>query len=150
MSDIVIEKFSEYTPELVGRVLQMEQKVFDPPLSEEIVSKELEGRKDILALFASSQGVYCGYKVGFQHSPEIFYSWIGGVVTSYRRLGIATRLMETQHTMVKAMGYKFVRTSTKNKYREMLLLNIKFGFDITGVQKKLRENDLSIVLEKEL
>ena len=150
MSDIVIEKFSEYTPGLIARVLQMELKIFDPPLSEEAVSKELEGRKDILALFASSQGVCCGYKIGFHHSPEIFYSWIGGVAVNHRRRRIATLLMETQHAMVKAMGYKFVRTSTKNKYREMLLLNIKFGFDVTGVQKKLREKDLSIVLEKEL
>lgn len=127
MSDIVIARFSEYTPELVARVLLMEQKIFAPPLSEEIVSKELEGRKDLLALFASSQGVWCGYKIGFQHSPEIFYSWIGGVLVTHQRRGIATRLLETQHAMVKAMGYKFVRTSTKNKYREMLLLNIKHG-----------------------
>lgn len=150
MSDIVIEKFTEYTPELVARVLEMEQKVFDPPLSEEIVSKELEGRKDILALFAFSQDVCCGYKIGFQHSPEIFYSWVGGVIAAHRRQGIATRLLETQHAMVKAMGYKFVRTSTRNKYRDMLLLNIKLGFDVTGVRKKLRDKDLSIVLEKEL
>ena len=133
MSDIVVEKFSEYTPELVARVLEMEQKVFDTPLSEEIVSKELEGRKDILALFAFSQDVCFGYKVGFMQSSEIFYSWIGGVVPSHRRLGIATRLMEIQHSTAKAMSYKFVRTSTRNKYREMLLLNIKFGFDVTGV-----------------
>ncbi len=150
MSDIIIEKFSKYAPELIARVMQMEVQIFDPPLSEKIVSKELEGRKDILALFASSQGVCCGFKIGFQHSPEIFYSWIGGVVVTHRQRGIAALLMETQHSMAKAMGYKFVRTSTRNKYREMLLLNIKFGFDITGVQKKLKEKDLSIVLEKEL
>ena len=150
MSDIVIEKFSEYTPELVARVLEMEQKVFDSPLSEEIVSKELEGRQDIIALFAFSQDVCCGYKIGFKQSSEIFYSRIGGVVPSYRRLGIATKLMEIQHSIVKAMGYKFVRTSNRNKFREMLLLNIKFGFDVTGVQKKLRDNVISIVLEKEL
>ena len=150
MSEIIIEKFTKYTPELVARVLEMERKVFDPPLSEDIVSKELEGRKDILALFAFSEDVCCGYKIGFQHSPQIFYSWVGGVAPGYRRLGIATRLMETQHSMAKAMGYKYVRSSTRNKFREMLLLNIKFGFEITGVQKKLRDDVISIVLEKEL
>jgi GNAT superfamily N-acetyltransferase len=150
MSDIIIEKFSEYTPELIARVLEMEQKVFDSPLSEETVTKELEGRGDLLALFAFSQDVCCGYKIGFKQSSEIFYSWIGGVAPGYRRLGIATRLMETQHSMAKAMGYKYVRSSTRNKFREMLLLNIKFGFEITGVQKKLRDDVISIVLEKEL
>jgi GNAT superfamily N-acetyltransferase len=150
MSDIIIEKFLDYTPELVARILEMEQSVFDPPLSEEIVSQELEGRKDLLALFAFSQDICCGFKIGFQHSPEIFYSWVGGVVATHRRLGIATKLMKIQHAMVKDMGYKFVRTSTKNRYRDMLLLNIKFGFDVTGLQKKLREKDLSIILEKEL
>lgn len=150
MSDIVIENFSEYMPEFIARVLEMEQKVFDSPLLEETVSKELEGRRDLLALFAFFQDVCCGYKIGFKQSPEIFYSWIGRVAYNYRRLGIATKLMETQHFMAKSMGYKYVRTSTKNKYREMLLLNIKFGFDVTGTQQKLRDNVISIVLEKEL
>ena len=48
------------------------------------------------------------------------------------------------------MGFAYVRTSTKNKYREMLLLNIKAGFDVVGVQKKLKEAEQSILLEKAL
>src|SRR3712207_6730465 len=101
----------------------MAQKIFGPPLSEKIVSKELHGRKDILAPFDFPGGGCCGYKVGFGVSPEVFYSWVGGVVKGGRRQGIASRLMETQHAMAKALGYKFGRTSTSNKYREMLLLN---------------------------
>lgn len=55
-----------------------------------------------------------------------------------------------QHRAIKELGYTYVRTSTKNKYREMLLLNIKSGFDIMGTEKKLREAQQSILLEKEL
>lgn len=150
MSDILIDTFTQYSPELVTRIVEMEQKIFDPALSKEIISKELFDRKDILALFAIRQGVCCGYKIGFQYSPEIFYSWVGGVLPDHRGHGIATRLLETQHAMAKELGYKYVRTSTKNRYRDMLLLNIKLGFDVTGVQKKLREKELSIILEKEL
>lgn len=43
-----------------------------------------------------------------------------------------------------------LRTQTKNKYRDMLVLNIRAGFDVTGVYKKLREKHHGIILEKVL
>ena len=92
----------------------------------------------------------CGYKIGFQHAPDIFYSWIGGVHPQYRKREIATALMRKQHQLRKEMGYKYVRTHIKNRYRDMLLLNITHGFDIIGIQKKVRDTEHTIILEKEL
>jgi hypothetical protein len=58
--------------------------------------------------------------------------------------------MMKQHQLLKEMEYKYVRTHTKNRYRDMLLLNIKNGFDVIGVQKKVKDTEHSIILEKEL
>jgi len=74
----------------------------------------------------------------------------GGVVPRWRRRGIATTLMVRQHELAKNAGYSYIRTHTKNKYREMLLLNIRSGFQITGVYKSLKEVHLGVVLEKAL
>ena len=52
--------------------------------------------------------------------------------------------------LVKESRYKYIRTHTKNKYRDMLLLNIKHGFDVIGVQTKLKDTEPTIILEKEL
>lgn len=149
MSNISIDKISELTSPLLQDLYDLELEVFEKPISKDIITSKLKG-KTMLALIARQNGKAIGYKVGFEHSTEIFYSWIGGVVPESRRQGVASLLMDEQHKHLKGLGYKYVRTSTKNKYREMLLLNIKSGFDVTGVQKKLNEADHSIILEKEL
>ncbi len=147
---LVIKKSTALTEELLGVLLALEEKVFPSPLSREALRARLGDRKALVILVAWHGDTPCGYKVGFEESPEVFYSWVGGVAPQYRRLGIARKLLDEQHRVVKSMGFAYVRTSTKNKYREMLLLNIKAGFDVVGVQKKLKEAEQSIVLEKAL
>lgn len=38
--------------------------------------------------------------------------------------------MEKQHQYLKETGYKVVQTKTMNRWRNMLILNIKNGFDV--------------------
>ena len=51
---------------------------------------------------------------------------------------------------LKRLGYACVMTRTKNKYRDMLVLNIRLGFDLTGIYKALGEQDQGIILKKTL
>ncbi|GGE60173.1 GNAT family N-acetyltransferase [Priestia taiwanensis] len=90
-----------------------------------------------------------GYKVGYKLNQDTFYSWLGGVNPSYRGAGIASALMEAQHEYLWKKGYKVVQTKTMNRWRNMLILNIKSGFDIvhTYIDK---QNEVKIVLEKKL
>ena len=90
------------------------------------------------------------YKVGFEKTSRLYYSWIGGVIPKYRRRGIAEKLMKQQHELALKLNYKFVQTHTKNKFRPMLLLNIKNGFNIVGVYTSTHNNDQKIILEKTL
>jgi ribosomal protein S18 acetylase RimI-like enzyme len=90
-----------------------------------------------------------GYKIGYELTNEKFYSWLGGVHPDYRHLGVASMLMKIQHRYLKESGYKTVQTKTLNKWRSMLILNIKSGFDITETYTD-RHGKLKIVLEKEL
>ncbi|MDQ0225912.1 hypothetical protein J2S02_002256 [Metabacillus niabensis] len=57
--------------------------------------------------------------------------------------------MEMQHQWIKENGYSYVQTKTMNKWRSMLILNIKNGFDVidTYIDKKGLQK---IVLEKRL
>jgi hypothetical protein len=57
--------------------------------------------------------------------------------------------MEQQHQYLKENGYHIVQTKTMNKWRSMLILNIKSGFDIIetytndkGVHKIILEKNL--------
>lgn len=57
--------------------------------------------------------------------------------------------MKKQHHYLRETGYKVVQTKTMNKWRGMLVLNIKSGFDVVATctdEKGLHK----IILEKHL
>ncbi len=140
--------------QLNGGVLQtvalLDHGIFPSPFDEETFQRELRHRHNLCILVAAVDAVPCAYKIGFEQSPDVFYSFSGGVLPEFRRCGIARQLMERQHDFARALGYSVIRTQTRNKYREMLMLNIACGFDITGVALKSGDKHQSIILEKRL
>lgn len=115
---------------------------------EDLINKMVSKPK-LLVITAMDDKKVIGYKIGYELNKDKFYSWLGGVDINYRKSGIATKLMENQHLYLKANGYSIVQTKTMNKWRSMLVLNIKSGFDIieTYVDPKGLHK---IVLEKSL
>lgn len=99
----------------------------------------------LITAFIDSQPV--AFKLGYESTQKEFYSWLGGVVPEYRGLGIAADLMKTQHEWCRKNGYKKIQTKTQNRFRDMLLLNIRFGFDIVGYQLS-DEGGAKILLER--
>ena len=89
-----------------------------------------------------------GCKLGYERKPGHYYSWLGGVHPDYRGQGIAAELMRRQHAWCREQGYQRIRTQTYNRWRAMLLLNLRHGFDIIGTVQG--RHGLTIVLEKEL
>ncbi|MFC4411798.1 GNAT family N-acetyltransferase [Chungangia koreensis] len=130
---------------IMDGILKIHQEIFeDTTLPEKAESKE-----KILFFVAVEDGRVAGYKIGYEVTDDHFYSWYGAVNPEDRGKGIATELMKRQHTYLKDIGYKIVSTKTRNKWREMLILNIKHGFD---VMETFVDGDgiHRIVLEKQL
>lgn len=150
MNNLKILKFTSITDEFIDSIVELDRQIFNSPFSKEVILNEVDGRKDLLGLIAIDEDVPCGFIVGFQHSPKIFYNWIVGVHPDFRRRGVARFLMTEQDRILKTLEYKYIRTHTKNEYRDMLILSIKSGFDVIGTQKKTGETEHSIILEKEL
>ncbi len=99
-------------------------------------------------LLATAEGQVVGCKLGYERKPGHFYSWLGAVRADRRGQGIAGELMRQQHDWCRQHGYHTIRTQTYNQWRQMLILNLRFGFDIVGtVQGK---HGLTIVMEKNL
>jgi GNAT superfamily N-acetyltransferase len=104
---------------------------------------------DMLILIAYVNETPIGYKIGYAASETCFYSWIGGVLPAFRGHGIAAALMDAQHTWCHDKGYTHIKTKTLNRWREMLLLNLKKGFEITETFQG-EDGQLRIVLVKKL
>jgi ribosomal protein S18 acetylase RimI-like enzyme len=103
----------------------------------------------LLVLVASDNGKVVGFKVGYEQGANEFYSWIGAVDSAYRRQGIGSTLMTMQHDWLKQHGYSVVTTTTKNKWRNMLILNLRHGFDVIGTYTD-EKGEPKIILKKQL
>jgi GNAT superfamily N-acetyltransferase len=90
-----------------------------------------------------------GFKMGYEQNQFEFYSWLGGVIPEYRGLGIAGDLMAEQHRWCREQGYSKIKTKTQNRFMPMLILNLKNGFEIIGVDPTDKEG-LKIIMEKKI
>jgi ribosomal protein S18 acetylase RimI-like enzyme len=130
---------------LVG-IIDLHKSIFGE--SGDLVRK-MESKPTLLVNVAIKDHYVIGYKIGYELDKRKFYSWLGGVDVRFRGNGVASNLMEQQHLYLKKKGYHTVQTKTMNKWRSMLILNIKSGFDIMSTytnEKGLHK----IILEKKL
>jgi predicted GNAT superfamily acetyltransferase len=127
-------------------IIDLHKRIFGE--SDDLV-KKMESKPQLLVNVALNDSQVIGYKIGYELDKKIFYSWLGGVDPNFRGHGVALKLMEQQHQYLKESGYHIVQTKTMNKWRNMLILNIKSGFDIMSTytnEKGLHK----IILEKNL
>ncbi|MGX6443654.1 GNAT family N-acetyltransferase [Neobacillus sp. K501] len=132
--------------DVLNGILELHKDIFGT--TNDLINK-MASKPQLLVITAMDGKKVIGYKIGYAIDSNKFYSWLGGVDTNYRKHGIASVLMEKQHHYLKENGYKVVQTKTMNKWRKMLIINIKNGFDVIDTytdEKGLHK----IILEKNL
>ncbi|AIC92989.1 GNAT family N-acetyltransferase [Shouchella lehensis] len=113
------------------------------------LNERMDDKPNVDVQLAYENGTLIGFKIGYEQSPTTFYSWLGGVRSTSQGKGVALQLMRNQHAKAKEAGYKIVETKTMNRWRKMLLLNIRFGFNVTAVEES-QTGDGKIILQKAL
>jgi predicted GNAT superfamily acetyltransferase len=88
--------------------------------------------KRALILVAYHKETLVGFKIGHELSTTQFYSWLGGVHISYRRLGIAKKLLIQQEKWVAEQGYTHIYVKSMNQFPQMLTMLITNGYHICG------------------
>lgn len=101
----------------------------------------------ILGAYDGTQAV--GFKAGYEREGY-FYSWMGGVLPSHRRRGVALLLLQQQEAWAKNEGYPSITFKTRNSHRNMLLFAIGQDYHIIGVDEKKYAVDNRIWLKKVL
>lgn len=107
---------------------------FEGPPERAEYEKRLTGVPHLI-LVAYAEGQAVGFKVGYQRSGY-FYSWMGGVLPNFRRLGIAKALADYQEGWAKQNKYFSITFKTRNQHKTMLLFALKNGFDIIAFEEK--------------
>ncbi|MEL7121052.1 MAG: GNAT family N-acetyltransferase [Bacteroidota bacterium] len=116
------------------------------PLSE--YNKRLSGVRSLL-LGAYIDNQAAGFKIGYERE-DYFYSWMGGVVPQYRKMGVASQLAMHQEAWAHEQGFEAVVFKTRNHLTQMLLFALSNGFQIIDIQKKEQIADYRILLQKHL
>lgn len=110
----------------------------------------LKNHTQFYLCLASIENKFVGFKIGYEKDTWDFYSWLGGVLPEFRGVGLAQELMRIQHQWCESKGYKKISTKTQNRFKSMLLLNLKSGFQIIGTHRSEDGDGLKIILEKQL
>ncbi|WP_017436063.1 GNAT family N-acetyltransferase [Saccharococcus caldoxylosilyticus] len=133
--------------DVIEQIMNLYETIFQT--SSENIRNKMQKVDRLLVLVALDNGKVVGFKLGYEQGANEFYSWIGGVDSAYRRQGIGSTLMTMQHDWLKEHGYSVVTTTTKNKWRNMLILNLRHGFDIIGTYTD-EKGEPKIILKKQL
>ncbi len=135
-------------PEDVPLIASLYSQVFRPVHDAGFFKRRFLGRYNPLLLVASLDNNPVGFFTGFELKPTVFFSWLYGVLPDFRRLGIASQLMEAVHAWVLEHGYHSIRFECQNQHRPMLHLAIARGYDLVGIRWDPDREQNLIIFEK--
>ncbi len=114
----------------------------------EIYRRRLAGAS-ALVLIANVGDRPVGFKAGYDRFQDgSWYSWMGGVLESWRGQGIAQRLLEAQEAWVARQGYRLLYVKTRNQHKRMIAFLAMNGYDILRLEEKSTAEDSRILFGK--
>jgi GNAT superfamily N-acetyltransferase len=130
----IIGHYGHLEPNIMEEIWDLYQQIFQP--SEIDFYRRVERYKlhahHLYSSIALYDGKVVGFKLGYPEDNMMFYSWLGCVNPSFRKLGLGSKFMDIQHEYCRNNEFLWVYTTTRNKWKGMIDLNFRFGFQIIG------------------
>ena len=122
---------------------------FNSPYKIEEYKKRCTGK--YLALIGEIDNQSVGFKIGYDRLNDgRFYSWMGGVLPKFRRMGVACSLANFQEKWADENGFRSIILKTRQKYDEMIEFSLNRGFIITEETQIVLHEGTRIWMEKSL
>ena len=104
-----------------------------------------------LALIAEIDNQLVGFKIGYDRFKNgSFYSWMGGVLPRFGRMGVAYSLANFQEKWVDENRFSSIILKTRQKHDEMIAFSLNRGFIITEETQIIPAEETRIWMEKSL
>ena len=117
---------------ILNDVLCLIETLFVNNSNQTYIEKLQQARSPMIVISRSESEQILGFKIGYELSDSVFYSWLGGVLPEFRRKGIARSLLKNQHAWCIKNGYTLIRTKTQLHNYSMYNLNRSMGFHVIG------------------
>lgn len=137
-------------PGEIGMITDQYNRVFSPRKDEEFFRRRFQGRHNVSMLVAVLDETPVGFIIGFELMPSTYFCWLTGVLPEYRRMGIATQLMQAQQALAMEHNYTLLRFECQNQHRPMLHVAITEGYDLVGIRWDTSTAANVVIFEKEL
>jgi GNAT superfamily N-acetyltransferase len=147
MADAIVDIIDQ---EDMPVLVDLYNQIFRPPRNLDSFDRRFLGRHNVLRLVARVGREPVGFFLGFELKPTVFFAWFYGVLPSYRRLGIASQLMEAVHDWARDQDYEAIRFECHNQHRPMLHLAIAKEYDIVGMRWDPDRGENLVIFEKAL
>ena len=122
---------------------------FNSPYKIEEYKKRCTGK--YLALIGEIDNQSVGFKIGYDRLKDgSFYSWMGGVLPKFRRMGVAYSLANFQEKWAAENGFSSILLKTRQKHDEMIAFSLNRGFIITEETQIILDEETRIWMEKSL
>ena len=122
---------------------------FNSPYRIEEYKKRCAGK--YLALIAEIDNQLVGFKIGYDRFKNgSFYSWMGGVLPRFGRMGVAYSLANFQEKWADENGFSSIILKTRQKHDEMIAFSLNRGFIITEETQIILDEETRIWMEKSL
>ncbi len=103
---------------------------FNSPYKIEEYKKRCAGKYLVLIAEIDNQSV--GFKIGYDRfNNGSFYSWMGGVLPKFRRMGVAYSLANFQEKWATKDEFSSILLKTRQKHDGMIAFSLNRGFIIT-------------------
>ncbi|MBI4719560.1 MAG: GNAT family N-acetyltransferase [Planctomycetes bacterium] len=143
-------KIAVVGPGELGLVTELYNRVFNPPQVEEFFRRRFRGRHNVCMMVAVLDEQHAGFIIGFELMPTTYFSWMCGVVPEFRRMGIATQLIQAQTAWAQDHEYSTLRFECQNQHRPMLHVAIREGYDLVGIRWDTATADNVVIFERDL
>ena len=150
-STIQVEQLENIGDSVASKIFAVTQQI--PEFEAAYPPSEYFGRmngKKCLIQFAVLDQAIVGFKLGYEKTPTLFYSWMGGVLPHYRKMGVAKMLAKQQEQWAKQQGYTYIGMKTRNYLKNMLHFALSNDFYITDIETHPEPLNNRILLEKRL
>lgn len=108
-------------------------------------------REDLMMLLATIDGEPVGFKIGYRENRFVFYSAKGGVLSEYRRQGLARKMLYEMMSRSRERGYiRFAFDTFPNRHEGMTILGLQEGFRVVKADFNKTYKDWRLRLEKRM
>jgi len=120
---------------------------FNSPYKIEEYKKRCAGKYLVLIAEIDNQSV--GFKIGYDRfNNGSFYSWMGGVLPKFRRMGVAYSLANFQEKWATKNKFSSILLKTRQKHDGMIAFSLNRGFIITEETQITPVEETRIWMEK--